>query len=81
MDFLTELRDSKILTSDEFTAAIEVSNKLLAEKTVEFDLIRSDNVRHIKIASEVIQLFRKAFEFMQLSGNELEKIPAYPVKG
>lgn len=71
---LSELKNKGLLSAKEFEAAVGVSNQLLQQHKLEIDQIRTSNLATFKVAASIIQMFRRAYDFMQLPGNELEKV-------
>jgi hypothetical protein len=71
---LARLQSQGVLSLDEFNAAVEVPKRLLKEEEMQMEQIQTKDLSTFKVCAEIIQLFRKAYEFMQLPGFELEKI-------
>ncbi len=71
---LSELKTKGLLSESEFDAAVSVSNRLLKEHELNLDQIKTTDLNSMKISASLIQLFRKAYDFMHLSGFELEKV-------
>ncbi len=63
-----------ILSEAEHAAAVAVPKSALAAKTLEIQAYQSADLKTFEEGSAIIQLFQKAHNFMQLAGNELEKI-------
>ena len=71
---LGELKSQGLLSEKEFDAAVEVSNQLLRQQELETSAIKTTDLNSMKVSASLIQLFRKAYDFMHLSGFELEKV-------
>jgi site-specific DNA recombinase len=71
---LARLQSQGVLSLEEFNAAVEVPKRLLKEEEMQMEQIQTKDLSTFKVYAEIIQLFRKAYEFMQLPGFELEKI-------
>lgn len=71
---LDQLHLKGLLTDAEYEAASTVSIKLMQEKIVDFDSFQSADMKTFEKGKRIIQLFQKAYEFMQIDGNSLEKI-------
>lgn len=67
-------RQQGILSQSEYDAAVAVPMKLLAEQATEMQAYESADLKTFQEGCRIIQLFRKAYDFMQMDGNELEKI-------
>jgi len=67
-------RQQGILSQSEYEAAVSVPVKLLEERTTEIQAYESADLKTFQEGCRIIQLFQKAFDFMQMDGNELEKI-------
>ena len=63
-----------ILTPAEYDSAVAVPMKLLEEKSIEIAAHESADLKTFQEGCRIIQLFQKAHDFMQMDGNELEKI-------
>ena len=71
---LSQLKDKNLLSEKEFEAAVAVPNRLLQQHEVDLSQINTTDLTTFKVAASIIQLFRRAYDFMQLNGFELEKI-------
>lgn len=71
---LDQYRAQEILSEAEYEAAVSVSMKLLEEQTMEIQAYQSADLKTFQEGCRIIQLFQKAHDFMQMGGNELEKI-------
>ena len=71
---LDQYRLQGILSQSEYDAAVSVPLKLLEEKSIEIAAHEAADIKTFQEGYRIIQLFQKAFDFMQMDGNELEKI-------
>jgi len=71
---LSELKEKKLLAEDEFSAAVAVPNKLLEQQNIELNNLKASDVNSLKVSASIIQMFRKAYDFMHLDGFALEKV-------
>ena len=71
---LAELKSQGLLSEKEFDAAVEVPNRLLRPQELDLSSLRTTDLNSLKVSGSIIQLFSKAYDFMHLSGFELEKV-------
>ncbi len=71
---LSELKEKGLLSEEEFSAVARVPRKLLEQIEIDVSSIKANDLTTLKLSASIIQFFRKAYDFMQLNGFELEKV-------
>ena len=71
---LNDIRASGALSEAEYLAAVQVPMKLLEDNTAEIQAYQEADLATFQKGCQVIQLFQKAYDYMHIDGNELEKI-------
>ncbi len=74
IEVLAGLRSEGKLSQAEYDAAIVVPMKLLEDNSSEIQSYQEADLMTFQRGCQIIQLFQKAYEYMHLDGNELEKI-------
>jgi site-specific DNA recombinase len=74
IEILTVLKNEGKLSPTEYDGAVAVPLKLLEDNTVEIQAYQEADLATFKRGCTIIQLFQKAYDYIQLDGNELEKI-------
>lgn len=74
IDKLSELKEKGLLSEEEFSAVVRVPRKLLERIEIDVSSIKANDITTLKLSASIIQFFRKAYDFMQLNGFELEKV-------
>lgn len=71
---LSELKSQGLLSEKEFLAAVEIPTQLLKQQELDLAAIQTTDLNTMKVSANIIQLFRKAYDFMNLTGFELQKV-------
>lgn len=74
IEILSGLKNDGKLSQSEFDAAVVVPMKLLEDNTVEIQSYQEADLATFQRGCNIIQLFQKAYDYMHIDGNELEKI-------
>lgn len=71
---LNALKSEGKLSQAEYDAAVAVPMKLLEDNTAEIQAYQEADLATFQKGCQIIQLFQKAYDYMYLVGNELEKV-------
>lgn len=74
IEILDGLKNEQKLSQSEYDAAVAVPMKLLEDNTVEIQSYQEADLATFQRGCNIIQLFQKAYDYMHIDGNELEKI-------
>lgn len=73
IEVLTELKTEGRLSQVEYEAAVAVPMKLLEDNLIEIQAYQGADLATFQRGCNIIQLFTKAYDYINLNGNELEK--------
>lgn len=71
---LSELKSQGLLSEKEFSAAVDVPTQLLKLQELDLSATKTTDLNTMKVSASIIQHFRKAYDFINLTGFELQKV-------
>ncbi len=74
IEALNVFKNDGKLSQAEYDAAVAVPMKLLEDNTAEIQAYQNADLATFQKGVQVIQLFQKAYDYINLNGNELEKV-------
>jgi site-specific DNA recombinase len=74
IEILSGLKNDSKLSQAEYDAAVAIPLKLLEDNSTEIQSYQEADLATFQKGCQIIQLFQKAYDYMHLDGNELDKV-------